>query len=338
MRHLGRTPPFRGPHGELVSGSIAEIAYQRLGGLNQWVMMRGESVANPPLILLHGGPGLSETALFRHFNAPLEKSFTVVYWDQRGAAKSFDRGIPRSSMTVEQFVSDLHELVELVCNRLGRRKVAIFGHSWGSVLGPLFAGRFPEKVAAYVGSGQIGDWAAAEWATYAWALAEAERLGKRRAVRKLRAIGPPPHTAEKLWTQRTCLSRLEGRMSPRAMWTLGRAVLGSPESSILELAGTMRGFRFSLDAMWAEVSRLSLIELAPALQMPAFFFLGRRDHWVPADISLAYIDALTAPSKELVWFEESGHEPFMDEPAKFNAAMVELVRPVAASHLPASAA
>lgn len=61
MRRLGKTPPFRGPHGELVPGSIAEVGYRQLGGLGQWVMIRGESVANPALILLHGGPGLSES-------------------------------------------------------------------------------------------------------------------------------------------------------------------------------------------------------------------------------------------------------------------------------------
>jgi pimeloyl-ACP methyl ester carboxylesterase len=80
--------------------------------------------------------------------------------------------------------------------------------------------------------------------------------------------------------------------------------------------------------MWAEVSRLNLLALVPALEMPVFFFLGRQDHWVPAEVSLPYIHGLTAPSKELVWFEESGHEPFVDEPTKFNAAMAELVRPV----------
>jgi hypothetical protein len=42
---------------------------------------------------------------------------------------------------------------------------------------------------------------------------------------------------------------------------------------------------------------------------------------------VAYFDVLTAPSKKL-WFEESRHEPFVDEPAKLNAAMGELVRPV----------
>ncbi len=338
MRHLGKTPAFHGPDGEAVSGSIAEIAYRHIGRLDQWVMIRGESVANPPLILLHGGPGLSETGFFRHFNAPLEKSFTVVYWDQRGAGKSFDPNIPRSSMTVEQFISDLDELVGVVCGRLGKTKVAIFGHSWGSALGVLYAARFPEKVAAYVGSGQIGDWAAAESATYAWALAEAQRRGKRRAVKKLRAIGPPPHSAKSLFTQRTLLSRLEGRMGVRAMWDLGRVVLGGPESSIFDLPGSWRGFRFSIGSMWTEVTRLNLIEVAPSLQTPVFFFLGRQDHWVPPEISVAYLDALTAPSKKLVWFERSGHEPFVDEPAKFNSAMAELVHPVLPSDLSGRAA
>lgn len=57
-------------------------------------MIRSESVPNAPLILLHGGPGLSETRFLRPFNAPLEKSFTVVYWDQRGPGKSFHPDIP----------------------------------------------------------------------------------------------------------------------------------------------------------------------------------------------------------------------------------------------------
>jgi pimeloyl-ACP methyl ester carboxylesterase len=82
-----------------------------------------------------------------------------------------------------------------------------------------------------------------------------------------------------------------------------------------------------MNAMWAEVSRLNLIELVPALQMPVFFLLGRRDPWVPPESSMAYFDALTAPVKKLVWLERSGHEPFVDEPDKFNAIMADLVRP-----------
>ena len=330
MKRLGKTPPFLGPRSEPVPGSIAEITYLRLGGVDQWVMIRGESLANPPLILLHGGPGFSEMRLFRHFNAPLEKSFTVVNWDQRGAGKSFDRKIPRSSMTVEQFIADLDELVEVVCKRLGTSKVAIFGHSWGSALGVLYAARFPEKVAAYVGSGQIGDLQAGESSSYAFALAEAQRLDNRKALKQLRAIGPPPHTARSLRTEQMWLLRFDGRLEARALWEMGRILLGRPEASILDLPNLLRSFRFSIDAMCAEVSAIDLVTLVPALQMPVFFFLGRHDHWVPPEASVAYFDALTAPAKKIVWFEASGHDPFVDEPDKFNAAMADLVRPIIA--------
>jgi len=163
--------------------------------------------------------------LFRHFNAPLEKSFTVVNWDQRVAGKSFDRKIPKTSMTVEQFIADLDDLVTAVFKRLGKNKVTIFGHSWGSALGVPYAARFPEKVAAYVGSGQIGDWPAGELLSYAFVLAKSERRNNRKALKELRAIGPPLYTAKKLWVERTWLDRVEGHPGGMSLWKFGRVVL-----------------------------------------------------------------------------------------------------------------
>lgn len=328
MKHLGSTPPFLGVTGEPLPDSIAEVSYRRLGGLDQWVMIRGESVVNPPLIMLHGGPGLSETALFRHFNAVLEKHFTVVYWDQRGAGKSFARTIPPATMTAEQFLSDLDELVGAVRVRLGHAKVTLFGHSWGSMLGTLYAARYPDKVAAYASGGQIGDWVATEAASYAYAVGAAERLGNEKVLRKLRAIGPPPYSAKAVFTERTCVQRLDGQLTLKTLLPMARLAVSGPEASLLDVPNTVRGFSWSLDVMWPEVSKLNLLELAPVLRLPVVFFLGRRDHWVPAETSLAYFDALSAPSKQLVWFEQSGHEMFMDEPETFNRAMIELVRPL----------
>ena len=62
--------------------------------------------------------------------------------------------------------------------------------------------------------------------------------------------------------------------------------------------------------------------------MPVVIIAGRRDHWVPPETSVAFFEALAAPSKQFVWFDHSGHEVFVDEPEKFNATMVELVRPL----------
>lgn len=328
MRHLRSTAPFLDDLGRPLADSIAEMGYRRLGGLNQWVMIRGERVSNPVLIMLHGGPGLTETALFRHFNASLERHFTVVYWDQRGAGNSFSRAIPPETMTLEQFITDLDELVNALRVRLGHRRVTLFGHSWGAALGVLYAARYPDKVAAYVGSGQIGDWPAGETASYTFALREAWRVGNEKVLAKLRQIGPPPYSAKSVFTERMCLARLDGQMKLKSLVEMARVALGGSETSIIDLPNLVRGFRWSMDMMWPDVSKLNLLQLAPVLKMPVFFFLGRRDHWVPPETSLAYFDVLTTPSKRLLWFETSGHEPFADEAEKFNRAMVELVRPV----------
>ena len=341
----GRTRPFRGSDGRVLPNSVAEVKYLRLGGVDQWVMWRGENVDNPPLIVLHGGPGMSEMGFFRRFNAPLERHFTVVHWDQRGTGKSFDRNIPRSSMTLDRFVADLDELVEIVRQRFGQEKVVLLGHSWGSALGAVYAARFPEKVSVYVGAAQIGDSAVGESMSYSFGLTQAERRHDRKALRKLRAIGPPPYPASSVFVERTAVNRLDGQMHLSVLWKVGRALFGGPESSIFDLPNLVRGFRFSMDALWAEASMLNLLKLVPALKMPVVIFLGRRDHWVPPETSVAFFDALAAPSKKLVWFEHSGHEAFVDEPEKFNSAMVELVRPLASApvaeqaplRLPASA-
>jgi hypothetical protein len=117
-----------------------------------------------------------------------------------------------------------------------------------------------KRVAAYVGSGQIGDWPASESSSYAFALAEAQCLNNRKAVEALRAVGPPPHTAKKLWVQRTWLSRVEGHGGGIFMWRIGRILLGGPESSIFDLPNLLRGWFFSLDTMWAEASALNLMK------------------------------------------------------------------------------
>ena len=337
MKHLGKTAPFRAPDGSVLPGSVAEVSYLQLGGIDQWVMIRGENIDNPALIVLHGGPGMSEMGFFRHCNPPLERQFIVVHWDQRGTGKSFDPRIPKSSMTVAQFLADLDDLVEIVRRRFGKKKVGILGHSWGSLLGTMYAARFPEKVSIYIGAAQIGDWPAAEALSYAYGVAEAERQHDEKALKKLRAIGPPPYPAKSVFVERMTVTGLDGQMRLGITLKAGRALFGRPESSILEVPNLIRGFRFTLDAMWPEVSTLNLLKLVPVLTMPVVIFVGRRDHWVPAETSVAYFDALVAPSKTLVWFDHSGHEMFVDEAEKFNATMLEVVRPLISSPVNASA-
>jgi pimeloyl-ACP methyl ester carboxylesterase len=158
-------------------------------------------------------------------------------------------------------------------------------------------------------------------------LAEAERRNNRKALKELRAIGAPPHTFRKMMVQRKWLVRFVGIARGMSLWKFFRITLGGPESSIFDLSNILRGSLSTPKAMWAEVSALNLVKAVPALEVPVFFFIGRHDHVVASETSVAYFDMLTAPSKRLVWFEDSAHEPPVEEPTKFNLAMAELVRP-----------
>jgi pimeloyl-ACP methyl ester carboxylesterase len=329
VKDPGKTPVFKAADGSVLAGSIAETAYLGIGGIEQWVMVRGENVTNPVLILLHGGPGMSETNFFRYFNSNLEKTFTVVYWDQRGAGRTFSPDTPEASMTIEHFIADLDELVDAVRAKLRKKTVVILGHSWGSALGTLYAARFPEKVSAYVGTGQIGDLQASEHLSYAFVLAEAERRNNRKALKQLRAIGAPPYTSKTIGIQRRWLMRFVGLMRGRSFWQVLRAARSTPESSLRHIPNLFRGAMFSLRALWPEISRLNLETAVPELKMPVFFFIGRHDHQVAAETSAAYFEKLIAPAKQLVWFDDSAHMPPFEEAERFNAKLVELVAPIA---------
>lgn len=47
------------------------------------------------------------------------------------------------------------------------------------------------------------------------------------------------------------------------LWNAARTLFHRPESSLFNLPSLLRGFRFSLEAMWAEVSALNLLQLVP---------------------------------------------------------------------------
>jgi pimeloyl-ACP methyl ester carboxylesterase len=75
--------------------------------------------------------------------------------------------------------------------------------------------------------------------------------------------------------------------------------------------------------MWEEVAATDLIKACPRFKIPYFIFDGVLDRNTPAELVEEYFKALEAPVKELVWFEQSGHNPMSDEPEKFKSLLRE---------------
>lgn len=325
------TVPFKDAAGRVIPGSIAAMEMVSIGGVEQSIWFRGVSRRNPALILLHGGPGASESALFRHYNADLEQHFLVVYWEQRGAGRSFQADIPPESMTMDQFVQDLDEVVDLVRRRFGKDKVVLLGQSWGTVLGTLYASRHPEKVAAYVGVAQMADTAQARRLSYAFALSEAQKRENAKALSELQEIGPPPYASvDDMLTVGTWVERFGGMFhgdlsTGKLIW----AALGTDEANLVDLVKFGQGNRFSLEQLEDEISQLNLSKCCRTFEVPLFFLLGRYDRHVPAILAERYFKTIRAPCKRLVWFEHSAHNPPFEEPEAFNRLLIETVRPLA---------
>ena len=82
----------------------------RLGGHEQWIMLRGHSTDKPVLLYLSGGPGQSDLPFVRVLLHDLTQNFVVVGWDQRGTGKSYSALDPTETLTLDRAVSDTIEL------------------------------------------------------------------------------------------------------------------------------------------------------------------------------------------------------------------------------------
>ena len=298
----------------------------QLGGIPQWIRVRGADAANPVLLLMQQGPGLPMINEARRLERllGLEETFTVVYWDQRGtglSSPSLRRNSNRFEISPARMVDDTVTLLELLRDRFGG-KTFVAGFSFGATFAAYAAVRRPELVAALVAAGMDIDIPAAENHAYAFALGAARRRGNRRAIRQLEAIGPPPHTTVKQFITRARWTANFGGVATNANFNgllrgLLVSLLRSRDYSAVDVIRTIRGLSVAQAALLPQLATTDLVHTIPRLDVPIVMAQGRLDQVAPGEATQRFHDSLTAPSKQLVWFEKSAHTPHLEEPAKF---------------------
>ena len=184
--------------------SISRLESICLGGTEQWIRIRGKDTSNPILLLIQQGPGLPmlHEAADDNKQWHLEDDFIVVYWDQRACGKSFSPAIPPQSMTIEQLITDTHELIQKLSQRFNVAQLYVAGFSFGGTIAALVTSRHPELVRGLVCVDLDVKMDVAERVAYDFALQQATRLGNKRALRELRRIGLPPHLESNTFSTR----------------------------------------------------------------------------------------------------------------------------------------
>lgn len=306
-----------------------------LGDLRQTVHIWGTDAENPVLLFLHGGPGVTNRDSIIRNHSDLFADFTVVAWDQRGTGGSYF-GCRSDTLTLQRLVKDCAELIDWLCERLDKRGVFLLGGSWGTELGTFVCRDYPDKVAGYVGYGQVVNGVENEKRSYAYAMKMAKDAGDEKSVAELERVGPPIQgqyqpVFEGLMTQRRILSKYGGHTVKKESYLMGTVlpILTSRELTPAEKYGVAKGYKLCLSCMWPTIVRYDFITDCGEFKMPYYIFQGRHDENTPASLIQEYYDSITAPDKALVWFEASAHGPLGEEPEKFKALLREKLLPIA---------
>lgn len=311
-----RTPAIVGPNGEPLAGSIAELATVRLGGAEQAIMLRGNSVENPVLLYLSGGPGQSDLPYSRVLLGDLARDFVVVSWDQRGAGKSYAALEPTASLTLDQAVADTIELAEYLRGRFGEEKVYLLGESWGSTLGVLAAQRRPDLFHAFIGSGQMVSQSLTDRIVWRDLLAHAEREGDWQLYDRVLTLGEPPYR-DTPWSNAFVMSQY-GRLyqpyaPPAAYVERGTAarlgfygVLGS-EYALVDKVNVLRGLIDMFSVMYPQLQRVDFRVDVPRLEVPVYVLDGKAELRGRREPMLEWFEALDAPIKRIYSFDDAAH-------------------------------
>lgn len=318
---------------------IAALETINLNGADQSLLIRSEDTANPILLYLHSGPGSTEMVPFRTWHQGLEKYFTVVMWEQRGTGKSYDASIPPESMTIDQMVDDTKTLCEYLLKRFHQKKLFLAGHSWGSALGLMTACMYPEYFYAYIGSGQMVAQQDAEKISYDYLLKTASETNNKKAYDELTQINSRypyldtehnPAWYEDIKTQRKWLTLLGGEVYGKTDNSfLFIPALGISEYTISDFIKFAKGSETSLKALWPEVMKLDFRKSYKDIPVPVFFLQGRHDSLTPSVLVEEYFNTISAPHKELIWFESSAHHPMYEEADKYEEILINKVLPLA---------
>jgi pimeloyl-ACP methyl ester carboxylesterase len=312
------------------SNGVDEASYVSINGADQWITIRGKDRTNPVILVVHGGPGNAQSPFAASFLA-YEGDYTIVQWDQPGAARTFTRngGTLTPDLTLAHIVTDGIAVADYLRAHMQTSKIIVLGWSWGSVVGAEMVRARPDLFAAFVGTGQIVAMQAGELLAYERVLAKARERANDEAIQELVTVGSPPYsTFSQFVVQRKWASRFAGTAPSSIILDL----LFPPRYSLSDAGGYMRGLlasrdHFIGDRMQGEMFR---IDLRGVLDYPVPFFVieGTEDDITPAALSRAYVDVITAPQKVFIPIEGAGHSAVTEQPLEFLAALNQHVGPI----------
>lgn len=299
---------------------IDEQVSLKINGVLQYVSIRAERKNAPLLLYLHGGPGDAALPLVMKYNRELEKSYTVVIWEQRGAGKSYYQF--QEAVTIDDFLQDLYELTKYLLDRFAQAALYLLGHSWGSVLGLRFIQLHPELVHTYIGCGQVVNMRKSCQEAYDFACRHAGKKEWKR-LQKIDCTYTADSWLKDLLFVTGQVVKYKGSLYGQTNYQkLITPFLGSKYYTISDLIRRQKGSLQAIQYLWQELMQVNF-EGQTRYQVPIILIEGRHDSHVSSALAKKYFDTIET-KKKFYWFEESCHFPQWSENERFHKVMDQL--------------
>lgn len=300
---------------------IDENGYVRIGGIDQWLTIKGDSCKNPVVLFIHGGPGNPLSPYADSLYGTWRPEFTLVQWDQRSSGKTFEANQEPGELTIEKLnrtkldmdtmVKDGLEVTDFLLEALDKDKVIITGGSWGSVLAVKMIDRKPEKYHFYVGLSQLVNYKHNVLTSYNSVLEKAKEIKDSETIGLLVEMGPPPWESPRNFGKlRRVVRNYEAlACDPGPEWKPAQgyadqaamdAYYSGEEFSFVKFTG-LKG-----DGMAADID---LDEESLRFEIPIYLIQGKEDLLTIPSVTVDYFNKIEAPSKKLVTVERAGHDP-----------------------------
>jgi pimeloyl-ACP methyl ester carboxylesterase len=276
----------------------------KIGGIQQWIQIKGTKSDAPILLFLHGGPGNSAMVYANKFTSELQKHFLVVQWDQRESGKTLKLNRSDKSLSLALMEADVVEMINYLRNRFSKDKLYLMGHSWGGFLTLRTAIEHPELIAVCFAISPMVNQLESERLSLAWMKEQAIATKNKTAMAELNQIKIPFGDGEQIYYHRNWLAHFSGNK------TLSKSYVQSWAGKWL--------------ALFNEASAIDLSTTTLEINCPVYFFVGGKDYQTHFKLTEDYFKNVKAEKKDLFWFTNSGHNLNLTEPKKLQELIVSI--------------
>lgn len=288
-------------------GGINESMYVEVSGTQQWINIYGKDIDNPVLLYLHGGPGSSTSDIDYVFTRKWADVYTVVTWDQRNCGKSYDKEQNDIVLTRELFMEDGREMTEFLLDYMGKDKITLLGHSWGSYYGANLALEYPEYYECFIGTGQLVDMTENEAAFKEMALQWAE--GDKEALALVERLRPDDFNMDHINARNALMEKYGySMMVDGADYNLIPTVLFNPNYSIVDwIKYFQRDMSVYTDFFSSDELLAFSLKDRYDYKIRYYNINGDKDYQTNYKLAQEYFEKVNAPHKEMFMMKDTTH-------------------------------